>query len=109
LAIEVLNDLRRSGHDSVDVENLPLPGAHRKRATQEALAALEKAASLAPQSEKLYVFVADACMDHNEYELGLKVVGVGLRNLPQSARLHYEQAMFLTELDQFDEASRNLS
>jgi predicted Zn-dependent protease len=50
------------------------------------------------------VFEADACMDHRNFELGLKFVGFGLRNLPQSARLHYEQAMFLTELDLFDEA-----
>jgi predicted Zn-dependent protease len=103
-AIEVLNDLRRTGHDGVDVENLLSQAYIGNAQPQEALAALEKAASLSPQNEKLYVLVAEACMDRRDYELGLKVVGAGLRNLPQSARLHYEQAMFLTELDQFDEA-----
>jgi len=103
-AIEVLNDLRRSGHDGVDVENL-LAQAHIGNAQpQEALASLQKAATLSPQNEKLYVFVADACMDHRGYALGLKIVDTGLRNLPQSARLHYERAMFLTHLDQFDQA-----
>jgi predicted Zn-dependent protease len=103
-AMEVLNDLRRNGHDGADVENLLSQAYVGSGQPHEAFASLEKAASLSPQSEKLYVFVADACMDHKDYELGLKVVGVGLRNLPQSARLHYEQAMFLTELDQFDDA-----
>jgi len=103
-SIDVLNDLRRSGHDGVDVENLLAQAYIGNAQPQEALASLEKAATLSPSNEKLYVFVADACMDHRDYGLGLKVADIGLRNLPQSPRLHYEQAMFLTELDRFDEA-----
>jgi len=103
-AIEVLNHLRSSGHDGTEVENLLSQAYIGNAQSQEALASLEKAANLSPQNEKLYVFVADACMDRRDYELGLKVAGLGLRNLPQSARLHYEQAMFLSELDHFDEA-----
>src|SRR2546430_2556771 len=95
-AIDILNDLRRSSHDGVDVENLLSQAYIGNAQPREALGSLEKAASFSPQNEKLYVFVADACMDRRDYELGLKVVAVGLRNLPQSARLHYEQAMFLT-------------
>jgi predicted Zn-dependent protease len=36
--------------------------------------------------------------------LGLKVVDIGLNILPQSARLHYQRGMFLSQLDQFDRA-----
>jgi tetratricopeptide (TPR) repeat protein len=103
-AIQALNDLRAKGHDGVDVENLLAQAYVGNEQPQEALASLEKAAALSPQNEKLYSFVADACMDHNDYALGLKVVDLGLRHLPQSARLHYERAMFLTQLDQFDQA-----
>lgn len=102
-AIEVLNDLRRSGHDNVDVENLLAQAFIGDGQLEDALASVEKAASFS-SNEKLYLFVADACMDHRDYELGLKVADIGLRHLPQSARLHYEQAMFLTEIDRFDEA-----
>jgi predicted Zn-dependent protease len=104
LAIETLNGLRRSGHDGVDVENLLAQAYVGNAQPQEALASLQNAASLAPQNEKLYVFVADACMDNQDFGLGLKVVDIGLRNLPQSARLHYERAMFLTQLDELDQA-----
>ena len=103
-AIKILNDLRRDGHEGVDVENLLAQAYIGNAQPQEALASLQKASTFSPQNEKLYVFVADACMHHRDYGLGLKVVDIGLRNLPQSARLHYEQAMFLTELDQFDQA-----
>jgi tetratricopeptide (TPR) repeat protein len=103
-AIRVLNDLRSAGHDGADLENLLAQAYIGNQQSQEALASLQKAAALSPQNEKLYSFVADACMDHNNYTLGIKVVDLGLRNLPQSARLHYERAMFLTQLDELDQA-----
>lgn len=103
-AIEILDGLRSSGHDNVDIENLLAQAYIGNSQPQEALTSLRKAAALSPQNEKLYSFVADACMDHKDYSLGLEVVGIGLQNLPQSARLHYERAMFLTQLDQFDQA-----
>jgi len=103
-AIQILNDLRIGGHDGVDVENLLTQAYIGNAQTQEALVSLRKAATLSPRNEKLYAFVADACMDNKDYRLGLKVVDIGLRDLPQSARLHYERAMFLTQLDQFDQA-----
>jgi tetratricopeptide (TPR) repeat protein len=103
-AIQILNDLRIGGHDRVEVENLLTQAYIGKSQPQEALTSLRKAAALSPQNEKLYSFVADACMDHKDYSLGLEIVGIGLQNLPRSARLHYERAMFLTQLDQFDQA-----
>jgi tetratricopeptide (TPR) repeat protein len=103
-AIEVLNGLRSSGHDGVDVENLLAQAYIGNAQPQLALASLKQAATLSPQNEKLYVFVAEACRDHKDYGLGLTVIDIGLRNLPQSARLHYERAMFLVQLDQLDQA-----
>jgi tetratricopeptide (TPR) repeat protein len=106
-AIEVLKALRSSEHDDVDVENLLAQAYIGNLQPREALASLQKAAALSPQNEKLYLFVADACMDHRDYSLGLEVVGIGLQNLPQSAQLHYERAMFLTQLDEFDRAKHD--
>ena len=103
-AIQILNDLQISGRDSVDVENLLTQAYIGNSQPQEALASLQKAAILSPRNEKLFSFIADACTDNRDYRLGLKVVEIGLRDLPQSARLHYERAMFLTQLDQFDQA-----
>ena len=102
--IEVLDSLRRGGHENVDVENLLAQAYIGNSQPQEALESLQKAAALSPQNEKLYLFVADACMDHRDYSLGLKAVNIGLGNLPQSARLHYERAMFFTQLDEHDQA-----
>jgi predicted Zn-dependent protease len=104
LAIDLLNRLRSDGHDGAEVENLLAQAYIGDAQPQQALASLQRAAALSPQDEKLFAFVAEACRDHEDYILGLKVVDLGLRNLPRSARLHYERAMFLTELDQLDRA-----
>ncbi len=103
-AIELLNGLRASGHEGAAVENLLAQAYIGNAQPQEALASLQRAASLSPQDERLFSFVAEACRDQEDYSLGLKVVDIGLQNLPRSARLHYERAMFLTQLDQFDRA-----
>ena len=102
-AIQILNELQGGAHQ-VDVENLLAQAYIGNAQPQEGLASFKKAAALAPQNEKLYRFVADACMDRRDYELGLKVIEIGLHNLPQSARLHYERAIFLIHLDELDRA-----
>jgi len=102
-AIEALDGLRRA-HENADVENLLAQAYIGNGQSSEALAAVERAAGIAPRNEKLFTFVADACTDNQDFEVGLKIVEIGLRNLPQSARLHYERAVFLSQLDQFDRA-----
>jgi predicted Zn-dependent protease len=103
-AVEVLGALRRQGHENADVENLLAQAYIGNGNRTDALTALERGAAISPQNEKLFTFVADACTDNQDFELGLKVVEIGLHNLPQSARLHYERGQFLTQLDQFDRA-----
>lgn len=103
LAIPLLERLQR-GHENADVENLLAQAYIGNRQDQDALAAVERAALISPQSEKLFAFVADACAQAQEYDLGLKVLEIGFRKLPQSARLHYHKGVLLVQLDQLDQA-----
>ena len=103
-AIPLLNDLRGQGHENADVENLLAQAYVGNDQPKEALQALEKAAAISPQNEKLYLYVADACTDRQHYALALKVVDLGLRNVPQSARLHFERGIVLSDLDELDRA-----
>jgi tetratricopeptide (TPR) repeat protein len=106
-AIPVLTELRSLGHDNADVNNLLAQAYIGDSQDPQALAALQRAASLTPTNEKLYLFVADACMGKQAYVLGMQIVGLGLKNLPDSARLHYERGMFLSLLDEFDNAKND--
>jgi tetratricopeptide (TPR) repeat protein len=102
--VHTLELLKTSGYDNENVENLLAQAYIGIGQSKNALEALQRAASFAPKSEKLYAFVADACADRQDFDLGLQVVELGLRNLPNSARLHYERGYFLVMLDHWDPA-----
>ncbi|HEX3104011.1 MAG TPA: tetratricopeptide repeat protein [Terriglobales bacterium] len=106
-AIPVLTELRASGHDNANVNNLLAQAYIGDSQDQKAFESTRRAAALDPANEKLYTFVADACTFRQNYSLGLQVVDLGLSHLPNSARLHFERAMFLSSLDQFDNAKND--
>lgn len=103
-AIRVLDALRSGEHPNPDVENLLAQAYVGNGQSNLAYEALERAAALTPTNEKLYLFVGDACMERHDYSLGLKVVDLGLKNVANSPHLHYQRAIFLSLLDEFDQA-----
>ena len=103
-AIPLLSSLRDGGHDNAAVENLLAQAYVGDSQNQRALETLQRAAIFTPENEKLYMFVADACMGKQAYAVGMQVVDLGLKHLPNSARLHFERGMFLTLTDRFDDA-----
>ena len=106
-AIPILTALRSTGRDNADVNNLLAQAYIGDGQNQKALETLERASRLAPESEKLYLFVADACMARQEYALGLQIVNLALDHLPGSARLHFQRGMFLASLDEFDAGKKD--
>lgn len=107
LAIPLLTALRDAGHNNADVNNLLAQAYVGDGQAQNALKALQEASKLAPENEKLYLFVADACMANQEYGVGLHAVNLGLDHLPNSARLHYQRGMFLTLQDEFEAGKKD--
>lgn len=107
MALPILTGLRSAGHDNVDVNNLLAQAYVGDGQNSKALEALQRASKLAPENEKLFLFVADACMEKQEYALGLKVVDLGLEHLPDSAQLHYQHGMFLVLLDELDASKKD--
>lgn len=101
-AVQVLGTLLDGGHDNADVYNLLAQAQIGRAQPQEAWKSFQKAVLLTPENEKLYLFLADACMVRRDHALGLRIVNLGLQNLPQSARLYYERAVFFARLDQLD-------
>lgn len=103
-AIGILNGLEQNGHNTAAVNNLLSQAYVGDGQPDQAFRSLEEASRQTPKDERLYVFVADACTDNYAYGLGLRVVDLGLQQLPDSARLHYERAVFLARLDRLEEA-----
>jgi predicted Zn-dependent protease len=103
-AIPILDELQREGRGTPAVWNLLAQAYAGDHQDAQAFEALKRAASTTPDDEKVYTYVADACLGAHEDKLGLKVVDLGLANIPRSARLHYQRAVFLTGLDEFQKA-----
>jgi predicted Zn-dependent protease len=103
-AIQILSTLRSSRPDDANVENLLAQAYIGDQQPDPGFEALQRASQRTPKDEKLYLFISDACTAHQDYELGIRVVDLGLRQLPDSARLHYLRGYFLSLLDQFDSA-----
>ena len=103
-AIRILIMLRSSGHSDASVENLLAQAYIGGDQPEAAFEALQRAVALAPKNEKLYLLTADACAERQDYALGLRAVDLALRQLPDSARLHYHRGYFLSMLDEFDDA-----
>jgi len=106
-AIAILSSIRQGREQNADVENLFAQAYIGAGQSQLGWEAFQRAAALTPTNEKLYIFIADACMGSQDYSLGLKVAEQGLAKLPHSAALHYEHGFFLTQLDEFDRAKKD--
>ncbi|MGB7135502.1 MAG: tetratricopeptide repeat protein [Acidobacteriaceae bacterium] len=105
-AIVVLDALDASGLGNAAVENLLAQAYIGNAQPQDALRSFRRAVGATPKDEKLYDYLADACTDHKDFALGLEIVDEGLAQLPGSARLHYERALFLSQLGSFEAGGR---
>jgi tetratricopeptide (TPR) repeat protein len=54
----------------------------------EAIAAFRRGIALYPREERLYMGVAALCIHYDSLELGLEILNIGLRNVPDSSRLY---------------------
>ena len=105
-AIPVLLALPNDPRRGPNVDNLLAQAYIGNGQSDEALKALQGAARKYPKDEKLFLYIADACMAYDDYALGLKAMDLGLQQMPNSAALHYEKAVYLSLLDQFDVAKQ---
>lgn len=105
-AIPVLLALPNDPRRGPNVDNLLAQAYIGNGQSDEALKALAAAARKYPKDEKLFLYIADACMAYEDYALGLKAMDLGLQQMPNSAALHYEKAVYLSLLDDFDIAKQ---
>ncbi len=107
-ALPILSSLGSGGHANADVYNLLAQAYVGNAQPEQAMEAFERAARLDPKSEKLYVYVADTCLDHQYYTLGIDVVNLGLKHLPRSSRLYYQRGILYSFMNQPDLARNDL-
>jgi tetratricopeptide (TPR) repeat protein len=87
-AIDVLRPLAAPQRPDSEVLSLLAAAYEAAKRTPDALNALRRAAELYPREERHYIDFASICMEHSSLELGIEVLEVGAKNIPNSARLH---------------------
>lgn len=108
-AVALLNNIRASGRDNTEIENLLAQAYIGDGQQEKAFGAFQSAVRMSPKDEKLYLYIADACMERGNFDAGLKIIDTGVQRLPKSAPLHLDRGLFLVQLDRVDEAQKDLA
>jgi tetratricopeptide (TPR) repeat protein len=94
-AIRVAQELITEGRATAELYNLAsraLVGAGR---IDEAYDALRQATRLQPKAAENYVDLATICVEHDNFDLGLEIVDIGLGELPDSWVLRLQRGVLL--------------
>ncbi len=94
-AIRVGQELAPKATRPAEIHNLVSQAYLKSGRIKEAYEALRNATRLEPTAEDNYMDLAAICMDHENYDLGLEIIDVGLHYRPESFRLHLQKGVLL--------------
>lgn len=103
-AAATLQPLTETQTPDSDVLSLAAAASEAAGDTPRAVSLLQRAIRLYPAEERHYVDLAVLCMNHDEPNLALEILGVGIRHNPKSARLYAMRGVVHGELSRFGEA-----
>lgn len=108
-ALFTANDLLNHGYPSAELAELAATAYRKSGQTQEAYNALRLATHLNPKYEDAYVELCQIALDKDNYNLGLRIAGIGLSNLPRSSRLFLQRGVMRAMKGQFGEAEKDFA
>jgi Flp pilus assembly protein TadD len=94
-AIRAAREYLSQGQKKAELYNLLSQAYEGNGQTVEAYDALRAATQIDPKDENNYLDLATLCVDHANYDLGLEIVGIGVKNIPQSDRLYFQRGALL--------------
>lgn len=105
-AVQAGTGLIANGHDTAEVSSALAQAYEGERDNQRAFDSYRRAIFLDPQGEGNYVNLVSFCLRQNAPEAGMKVVRIGLKSLPNSARLVYMQGIVYAVEDDYEDAEK---
>jgi tetratricopeptide (TPR) repeat protein len=94
-AIQLSSELFAAGLRRAELYNLVSEAYLKSGQIEKAYNALRTAIELEPGAEDNYVDLAGIYLDNANYELGLEIVDIGLKRLPDSYRLHLHRGLLV--------------
>lgn len=77
--------------------------------TRRAVETLRRAILGSPENARFYVDLADICMAHGSYKVGIDMVNAGLNRLPNSAALYLARGILYIQLGHYDESKSDFA
>jgi tetratricopeptide (TPR) repeat protein len=105
-AIGVARELMAGSRAPAELYNLASRALVNAGRIEEAYDALRQATRLEPSAPENYVDLAVICLEHDNFDLGLEIVDIGLRHLPESWVLYLQRGVLLAMKGLLGEAEK---
>ena len=106
-AINIIQQWIKQNHETADLDSLLGQAYEAQKQTKSAIDAYRRAIIMAPNHVEYYLDFATLCSNHHDYNAGLKVIEVGLKNNPHSSRLYFEQGALYAMQNNYGQAERS--
>jgi tetratricopeptide (TPR) repeat protein len=105
-AIRVAREVIAEGRAPAEMWNLASRAYLAAGRVQEAYDALRQATRLEPKAPENYIDLASICVEHDNFDLGLEIVDLGLGQLPGSWKLYLQRGVLLAMKARLAEAEK---
>lgn len=106
-AIATLRAIAGQGPGTAELYSLLAEAYEGNQQTQEAIDTLREAVQLAPEDEDGFVSLAALCTKYEAYDIGTKVIDMGLQYHPKSDRLIFQRGVISALNGQFELAQKD--
>ena len=103
-AIGVAQELFDQGLRKAELYSLVSRAYAKTNRIKEAYDALRAATRIEPSAAEHYIDLAMLCLEHENYELALEIVDIGLTNRPESSMLHLQRGVVLAMSGSIEQA-----
>lgn len=105
--VETAQMMIQHGHETEELENVLAEAYIGEKQPQLAVDSLRRAIALNPEDEDNYLDFASLCMDNQDFVNAAKVLEVGLKVHPDSARLIFQRGVLNAMQDHFQLAEND--
>jgi len=108
-AIKTLEPLLTDSQKDSDVLSLASQAYEATKNTPRAVALLRQAIVQSPTTPSYYAAFAVLCLEHDSFQVGVDMMNVGLKNIPEDPSLYLSRGLLYVELAQFENAEADFS
>jgi tetratricopeptide (TPR) repeat protein len=103
-AIKILEPLLTDDQKDPDILSLASQAYEAQKDTPRAVALLRQAIVLSPKTPSYYAAFASLCLEHDSFQVGIDMMDVGLKYVPDDPSLYLARGLLYVELAQFNQA-----